>query len=86
MASGEGASTVRVSSCTGNHVPVKGRMRRLVAVPTHLAVPGVCITMDASLPRARCPESSSSLIRLRYVMVLPRPCSLTWSVHVHACV
>lgn len=44
---------------SGGHVHARGSILKPVGPHSHLAAPGVCTTMDASLPAAKIQENSN---------------------------
>lgn len=48
-----------MSNLLGGHVHARGSILKPVEHHSHLAAPGVCITMDASLPGAKIPGNSN---------------------------
>lgn len=52
-------TSIIISNLSGGHVHARGSILKPVERHSHLAAPGVCTTMDASLPGAKIPENSN---------------------------
>lgn len=52
-------SNIKMSDFSGGHVHARGSILKPVEPRSHLAAPGVCTTMAASLPGAKTQENSN---------------------------